>query len=328
MVLLSAQGTRVFRDSFERLRLAGDGFDTETASLNDSFCRSYWMRGSGLRPKRLDGAGLRFTILKITKPRSSRFKRDDFREGDPYRSLCRRSVGVRFRPFWYTVPCSFFGPLLIELEHRAALTYQVASVEAEAVAMAAGAVLGGRTPLVMIQNSGLGNCVNPISSLLEPFGVPLTFLVSHRGAGKDAPQHEMMGRVTYPLLELLEVDAQEFPLTLEAALESLGDARVRTKTTGRSQGFRSDRKALSRQRRGADGEPRMPDTTRRHAVALRGAEFRDVGGGEHGNGQSRLEHDGRPRCQLLYGWLYGVGRLDRSGVWAGATDKTVGRRRR
>lgn len=123
-----------------------------------------------------------------------------------------------------TVPCSYFGPLLIELQRRDGVHYQVASVEAEAVAMAAGVVLGGGTPLVMIQNSGLGNCVNPIASLLEPFGIPVVFLVSHRGLVKDAPQHEMMGRVTYPLLELLSVPVAELPGDEVDALKALENA--------------------------------------------------------------------------------------------------------
>ncbi len=123
-----------------------------------------------------------------------------------------------------TVPCSYFGPLLIELQQRDGVDYQVASVEAEAVAMAAGVVLGGGTPLVMIQNSGLGNCVNPIASLLDPFGIPVVFLISHRGLVKDAPQHAMMGRVTYPLLELLSVPVTELPDEEVDALEAMKNA--------------------------------------------------------------------------------------------------------
>ncbi len=56
--------------------------------------------------------------------------------------------------FFSSVPCSYFGPLLTELERREGVEYQVATVEAEAIALATGAALGGRKPVVMLQNSG------------------------------------------------------------------------------------------------------------------------------------------------------------------------------
>jgi phosphonopyruvate decarboxylase len=132
------------------------------------------------------------------------------------------------------VPCSYFGPVLTELESRPELLYQVASVEAEAIAMAAGATLAGRNALVMLQNSGLGNCVNPISSLLAPFNIPLVMLISHRGldaVDKKAPQHDMMGAITYDLLRLLSVPAITMPVqseeaALEAFRQSLTGARA------------------------------------------------------------------------------------------------------
>jgi phosphonopyruvate decarboxylase len=47
-----------------------------------------------------------------------------------------------------------------------------AASEGEAIAIAAGAWLAGRKTVVMCQNSGLGNCVNPITSLNYPFRIP------------------------------------------------------------------------------------------------------------------------------------------------------------
>ena len=129
--------------------------------------------------------------------------------------------------YFSAVPCSYFAPVLTELSSRPEVTYQVASVEAEAIAMAAGASLAGRGALVMLQNSGLGNCVNPISSLLAPFGIPLVMLVSHRGldqADRKAPQHDLMAKITYDLLGLLEVPAKTFPAGMEAVLELFRDS--------------------------------------------------------------------------------------------------------
>lgn len=135
--------------------------------------------------------------------------------------------------YFACVPCSYFGPLLTELASREGLDFQIASVEAEAIAIAAGAAMGGRIPLVMLQNSGLGNCVNPVSSLLTPFKVPLVLLVSHRGldeADRKAPQHDMMGKITYGLLDLLSIPWQTMALESSEALamfaKALKDAKA------------------------------------------------------------------------------------------------------
>lgn len=77
--------------------------------------------------------------------------------------------------------------------------------EDEAVAFAAGAKLAGRSPLVFMQNSGLGNCIDTITSLLKPYGIRLKFLISHR----DWPHHHaFMGSITKELIKLLQLNAQ------------------------------------------------------------------------------------------------------------------------
>ena len=65
------------------------------------------------------------------------------------------------------------------------------SIEGEAVAVAAGAWLAGRRTVVMCQNSGLGNTVNPLTSLNHPFRIPTLLIVTWRGQPglKDEPQH-------------------------------------------------------------------------------------------------------------------------------------------
>ena len=58
------------------------------------------------------------------------------------------------------------------------------------IAIAAGLVSAGRPAFALMQNSGLGNAVNPLTSLLYVFGMPVILLVSHRGEpGRvDEPQ--------------------------------------------------------------------------------------------------------------------------------------------
>jgi phosphonopyruvate decarboxylase len=102
------------------------------------------------------------------------------------------------------------------------------------VAFAAGVWLGGGTGAVLMQNSGLGNAVNPLVSLAIPYRIPMLLAVSWRGeAGRpDAVHHFPMGAATHGLLRLLCVE----PRTLrdDADLAELGSA-VRAGLAGRRQ---------------------------------------------------------------------------------------------
>jgi phosphonopyruvate decarboxylase len=115
--------------------------------------------------------------------------------------------------FYTGVPCSFLTPLINRTASDRALTYVGAASEGEAVAIAAGAWLAGRQTAVMCQNSGLGNAVNPLTSLNTPFRIPTLLIVTWRGQPglKDEPQHELMGRITQGLLDVIEVPHRRFP---------------------------------------------------------------------------------------------------------------------
>jgi phosphonopyruvate decarboxylase len=111
------------------------------------------------------------------------------------------------------VPCSFLTPLINAAIGSPRVRYLAASNEGEAVAMAAGAYLAGRRPLVMFQNSGLGNTVNPLTSLTYPFRIPLLLVTTQRGEPGlgDEPQHELMGRIGEDLLRAMGVRCAQFP---------------------------------------------------------------------------------------------------------------------
>ena len=115
--------------------------------------------------------------------------------------------------FYTGVPCSFLTPLINGVLSDRALKYVGATSEGEAVAIASGAWLAGRRTVVMCQNSGLGNAVNPLTSLNAPFQIPTLFITTWRGEPglKDEPQHEVMGRITQDLLSLIEVENAPFP---------------------------------------------------------------------------------------------------------------------
>jgi phosphonopyruvate decarboxylase len=106
------------------------------------------------------------------------------------------------------VPCSYFaGPLRL-LEQGAGPPYVAAVNEGSAIAIAAGAELGGLLPLVLAQNSGFGNMINPLTSLVLPYRIPMTVMVSMRGwpaASAGEPQHYWMGRVVPGWLDSLGI---------------------------------------------------------------------------------------------------------------------------
>jgi phosphonopyruvate decarboxylase len=123
------------------------------------------------------------------------------------------------------VPCSYFTPLVNYMTVDPDLDYVSATSEGEAVAIAAGMVTAGKPAFVLMQNSGLGNAVNPITSMLYIYRMPVVLLVSHRGQPglPDEPQHELMGKITEQLAELCGLrthvfDPEAFPSTLDAAL--------------------------------------------------------------------------------------------------------------
>ena len=120
--------------------------------------------------------------------------------------------------FYTGVPCSFLTPLINGVLSDPRIRYVGATSEGEAVAIAAGAWLAGRRTVVICQNSGLGNAINPLTSLNAPFGIPTLFVTTWRGQPglADEPQHEMMGRITHDLLRLIECELQPFPAEPDA----------------------------------------------------------------------------------------------------------------
>jgi phosphonopyruvate decarboxylase len=111
------------------------------------------------------------------------------------------------------VPCSFLTPFINYTIGSPRHRYLAANNEGEALAMAAGATFAGRRPVVMFQNSGLGNAVNPLTSLAHPFRLPLLLITTQRGEPglHDEPQHELMGRITGDLLRTMGVRCALFP---------------------------------------------------------------------------------------------------------------------
>jgi sulfopyruvate decarboxylase subunit alpha len=110
-----------------------------------------------------------------------------------------RELGVNFAS---GVPCGVLRHIIKNFDNDIAMLHVIANRESEAVGIAAGAYLGGKIPVVYMQNSGLFSASNDIASLLVPYGMPIFFVVSYRGCeGEDAIQHLTTGRATERLLE-------------------------------------------------------------------------------------------------------------------------------
>ena len=100
--------------------------------------------------------------------------------------------------------CSYITDNVVENNHI------IAANEGNAIALAAGYHLAtGKVPLVYMQNSGLGNAINPLLSLCDPnvYSIPLLLLIGWRGSPDvpDEPQHIKQGKVQLDLLKAIDV---------------------------------------------------------------------------------------------------------------------------
>ena len=105
--------------------------------------------------------------------------------------------------FFTGVPCSLLSGLIYELEDQKWEASYVPSVREDAsVGLCVGAYLAGTMPVLLMQNSGLGYCLNAFTSLNLIYKIPALVIMSWRGkAGKDAPEHIIMGDIDQELLK-------------------------------------------------------------------------------------------------------------------------------
>ena len=108
------------------------------------------------------------------------------------------------------VPDSTFTPFLQALHNEAQFDHMLCNNEGEACALASGYHLAtGNVPIVYLQNSGFGNCMNPLTSLMDPqvYAIPALLMIGWRGHpdANDQPQHLRMGSVMTELLDLLSI---------------------------------------------------------------------------------------------------------------------------
>ena len=97
------------------------------------------------------------------------------------------------------VPDSLLKKFLKDID-RSGKKHIICINEAHAVSIAFGTMLAGKKPCVYLQNSGLGNIINPLTSLCIPSNVCPLLVIGHR---HTLPQHEIMGQTDKKILDII-----------------------------------------------------------------------------------------------------------------------------
>jgi len=108
--------------------------------------------------------------------------------------------------FVVSVPCVNLRELICLVDIDPKIDHVPVTREEEGVGIAAGAYMGGKRPALLMQNSGLGNCINALASLNGLYRIPLLMIISHRGGeGETIAGQVPMGRLTPELLDVMEI---------------------------------------------------------------------------------------------------------------------------
>ncbi len=106
------------------------------------------------------------------------------------------------------VPCSILGPIIANLINKRPEELINPTNEAIAMGIASGSFMAtGKIPVVLMQNSGLCNALNSITSLNQIYDIPILMMISWRGepGAKDAPEHLVVGERMKQLLEVFDI---------------------------------------------------------------------------------------------------------------------------
>ena len=146
-----------------------------------------------------------------------------------------QSCGIAF---FTGVPDSLLKSFCAYVTDNCGDNHVIAANEGGAVGLAAGHYLAtGKPALVYMQNSGQGNAVNPLCSLVDPdvYSIPMVLLVGWRGEPgvKDEPQHVKQGKVTVSLFETLGIPTEILPDDDESAADVTRKMVEKAKTESR-----------------------------------------------------------------------------------------------
>ena len=142
----------------------------------------------------------------------------------------------RHLTFFAGVPDSTFEKIYHPMFGDPEIRYVPAVREDVALGVASAAYFSGRIGGVIMQNSGIGNIVNPLTSFSLMYKIPVLLLVGWRGYGgppNDAPEHWIMGVKTPEIFDLLGVPYEIMePDNLSSALDRLLSAMEQQSVPG------------------------------------------------------------------------------------------------
>lgn len=113
--------------------------------------------------------------------------------------------------FFASVPCKLLGDLINLLAADESVGYVPVAKEEEGLGVCAGAYLGGKTPVMVMQNTGVGTILSTLGSLGLLYSLPITMIISHRGSpGEKIGAQLPMGIAAKSLLETMGVPTFSF----------------------------------------------------------------------------------------------------------------------
>jgi len=123
--------------------------------------------------------------------------------------------------FACSLPCSWLADLINSMENYGEITHVPVTTEEEGIGVCAGSYLAGKKPVLIMQNSGLGRCINALASLNEVYEIPLLMIMSHRGiAGEKIEAQKPMGKHAQGILDVLNISYIDLT---EDTISSLGE---------------------------------------------------------------------------------------------------------
>lgn len=129
-----------------------------------------------------------------------------------------KDIGI---DFIVSVPCVNLSKLLNMIDEDDEIIHIPVTREEEGIGICAGAYMGGKRTAILMQNSGLGNSINALKSLMELYEFPLLMIISHRGTeGENICGQVPMGESTPRILESMDFKFFK-PATPEASYDDI-----------------------------------------------------------------------------------------------------------
>merc|ERR1712166_487264 len=184
------------------------------------------------------------------------------------------SLGAHGIDTYYGVPdsllkdfCSYVTDTAPEGKHI------IAANEGTACGLAAGYHLGtGKIPVVYLQNSGLGNTLNPIMSLMHPkvYSIPMPMMVGWRGEPgvKDEPQHTFMGAFQAEIMDAMKVKWAPLPDNQDDADRMIAEAVEYMNKDKAPFGMTISKGVFDKYKLVSDPCPDVAELTREEAIKL------------------------------------------------------------